>query len=229
MPNPSGCSHFYSDVTPVAADPLGAVLDSLLDVHPQERAWMSLVSAGSCPHLGLNLISSLWPSEAPVNVLENRIWQPGRSIQTHSLCEESHQGWCLWWRYLVRLFDYSGDSWGPRSIVMICLQFVISTCSINADIMITYMLACSYFQEIWRPHLVSLVGFGLVTVWTLWPTDSLARVCVTHPQTACNELHPKRAHAHKVTVKSTIALLPRPETVGLKPTRDGRSSHISNL
>lgn len=41
---------------------------------------MSLVSAGSCPHLGLNLISTLRPSEAPVNVLENRIWQPGHSL-----------------------------------------------------------------------------------------------------------------------------------------------------
>lgn len=69
------------------------------------------------------------------------------------------------------------------------------------------MLACSCSRSVWRSHLVSLVGFGLVTVWTLWPTGSLVRVCSTHPQTACDEFHPKRTQEHGHIPNSITVLL----------------------
>lgn len=38
---------------------------------------------------------------------------------------------------------------------------------------------------------------GLVMVWTLWPPNSLARLCACHPQTGCSQSCPKPARTQQ--------------------------------
>lgn len=90
---------------------------------------MSLVSAGSCPHLGLNLISTLRPSEAPVNVLESRIWQHGLSFKhTRSLPG-------LMFIMKISGTTFTSDIFGGLSPMLwyVYLSFEISMFSINTD------------------------------------------------------------------------------------------------